>query len=98
MDFQLTRQQRALQETARSFARQEMTEVARALEETDEALPREHIKRYAEMGFLGINVAENMETWPRQSGSTHRSGRIRQGFSGGCVSDIRILRRALPCS
>ena len=99
MDFQLTRQQRALQETARSFARQEMTEVARTLEETDEALPREHIKRYAEMGFLGINVAEkygglglgNLEALIVLE-------EFAKGFSGGCVSDIRVLRRALPCS
>src|SRR3546814_2021347 len=33
-------------------------EVARRLEAEDEALPKEWIKRYAEMGFLGINVAE----------------------------------------
>src|SRR3546814_12655457 len=35
-----------------------MVEVARRLEAEDEALPKEWIKRYAEMGFLGINVAE----------------------------------------
>ena len=60
MDFQLTEEQRALQETARAFATQEMTEVGRELEEKDEPLSHAHIKRYAEMGFLGINVAEEM--------------------------------------
>ncbi len=60
MDFRLTDDQRQLQETARAFAVREMTDVARELEETDEALPREHLKRYAEMGFLGVNVAEDL--------------------------------------
>lgn len=58
MDFQLTEEQRSLQETARAFATQEMAELARELEEKDEAPSRDHIRRYAEMGFLGINVAE----------------------------------------
>ncbi len=58
MDFRLTEDQQRLRETARAFATGEMTEVARRLEAEDEALPSEWIKRYAEMGFLGINVAE----------------------------------------
>ncbi|MEQ8398550.1 acyl-CoA dehydrogenase family protein [Thalassobaculum sp.] len=58
MDFRLTDDQQKLRDTARAFATGEMTEVARRLETEDEALPKEWIKRYAEMGFLGINVAE----------------------------------------
>ncbi|MCH7937220.1 MAG: acyl-CoA dehydrogenase family protein [Proteobacteria bacterium] len=60
MDFQLTDDQRQLQETARAFATKEMAAVARDLEEKDEPLSRDHVKRYAEMGFLGINVAEEL--------------------------------------
>ncbi len=60
MDFRLTDEQRQLQETARAFATREMTPIARELEENDEPLGREHVKRYAEMGFLGINVAEEL--------------------------------------
>lgn len=59
MDFRLTEEQQKLRDTARAFATGEMVEVARRLETEDEALPREWIKRYAEMGFLGINVAED---------------------------------------
>ncbi len=60
MDFQLTDEQRQLQETARAFATREMTPIARELEDNDEPLSRGHVKRYAEMGFLGINVAEDL--------------------------------------
>ena len=60
MDFQLTDDQRQLQETARVFATREMTSIARELEDNDEPLSRDHVKRYAEMGFLGINVAEEL--------------------------------------
>ena len=58
MDFRLTDDQQRLRDTAREFATGEMTEIAKRLEAEDEALPMEWIKRYAEMGFLGINVAE----------------------------------------
>jgi len=60
MDFRLTDDQRQLQEAARAFAQGEMRAVARELEQEDKALPAEYVKRYAEMGFLGVNVAENL--------------------------------------
>ncbi len=60
MDFQLTPDQIKLQDAARAFARGEMTAIARELEEKNEPLPREWVKRYAEMGFLGVNVAEDL--------------------------------------
>lgn len=58
MDFRMTGEQAALQETARRFARETMVEVARDLEAKDEPLSLDWRRRYAEMGFLGINVAE----------------------------------------
>jgi len=57
MDFSPTEEQRQLREAARRFARDEMAEVARELETEDRPLERAWIKRYAEMGFLGVNVA-----------------------------------------
>ncbi|MDE1145135.1 MAG: acyl-CoA dehydrogenase family protein [Azospirillaceae bacterium] len=56
MDFTLTEDQRHLQETARRFARAELPDLAREMEEKDEPLPEAMRKRYAEMGFLGINL------------------------------------------
>jgi butyryl-CoA dehydrogenase len=58
MDFSLTEEQRALQETARKYARERLPEFARHCEENDEAPPHELVREFAEMGFLGINVAE----------------------------------------
>ena len=60
MDFRLTDDQRQLQDAARAFAQGEMRPVARELEQEDKALPAEWIKRYAEMGFLGVNVSEDL--------------------------------------
>ena len=57
MDFRLTEQQAALQEAARRFARSELPAIAREVEETATPLSHAWLKRYADMGFLGINVA-----------------------------------------
>lgn len=58
MDFRLTEIQRDLQGAARKFARAELPELARELEENATPVPHDWVKRFAEMGFLGINVAE----------------------------------------
>ena len=58
MNFELTDDQRALQETARAFAQTEMAPVGRQLEETNEPLSKAWKARMAEMGFLGINMPE----------------------------------------
>ena len=58
MDFSLNDEQRALQETARRFAEAELPDVARDVERTGDPVPRDMVKRYAELGFLGINLAE----------------------------------------
>jgi butyryl-CoA dehydrogenase len=58
MDFQLSEQQRALQDAARRFARGELMELARDLERDNVAVPLHWRKRYAAMGFLGINLPQ----------------------------------------
>ncbi len=57
MDFSLSEEQQALQRAAREFARGEMTEVAEQMEREATPLSRDWVRRYAEMGFLGINVS-----------------------------------------
>ncbi len=57
MEFSLNDEQRRLQGTARRFAREQMAPVARQIEQSGEPLDRSWLGRYAEMGFLGINVA-----------------------------------------
>ena len=58
MDFKLTEDQQAFQKTARDFAQSELPEAAQICE-TDSSPPtHELIRKYGEMGFLGINVPE----------------------------------------
>lgn len=56
MDFRLTPEQEQLREAARRFVQAELPELARKLEDTNEAVPRDMLRRYAELGFLGINL------------------------------------------
>jgi alkylation response protein AidB-like acyl-CoA dehydrogenase len=58
MDFTLSVEQRQLQDAARRFAATELPAVAQAMEEEDQPLSPDWRRRYAEMGFLGINVGE----------------------------------------
>ena len=58
MNFQLSEQQEQLRDTARRFSREQLPEVAEHIERTGEPPGRDLLKRYAELGFLGINVPE----------------------------------------
>src|SRR3546814_15333671 len=58
MDFRLSEDQLALQETARKFAQNELPALAETIESTSSPVPHDWLKRYAEMGFLGINTPE----------------------------------------
>jgi butyryl-CoA dehydrogenase len=58
MDFRLTGEQLQLQEAARRYAQTRLRPIAAELEEKNEALPRELVREYAEMGFLAVNVPE----------------------------------------
>jgi len=60
MNFQLTDDQKTLQETARRYAQEKLPAIARELEETGEPPPHELIREYSELGFLGINVPESL--------------------------------------
>ncbi|HEX9668467.1 MAG TPA: acyl-CoA dehydrogenase family protein [Thermoanaerobaculia bacterium] len=57
MDFSFTPEQRAIQETAREFARQEVDPL---VDETDESqrFPREVMAKAGELGFLGVLFPE----------------------------------------
>ncbi len=58
MDFSLTQQQLELQDAARKFARAELPDLARQLEKDDTPVPHDMVRRYGELGFLGINLPE----------------------------------------
>lgn len=56
MDFSLSEEQRALQENLRRFAAAELQEAAREIERSGESPGPGIMKRFAEMGLLGINL------------------------------------------
>jgi len=58
MDFQLSPSQREFQETARRFACEQLIDVAEEIEANGAPISRDWLKRFADMGFLGINVSE----------------------------------------
>ncbi len=60
MDFTLSDEQQALQETVRKFAVTELPEIAKEIEHS--ANPPSHalVKRYGEMGFLGVNLPSEL--------------------------------------
>ncbi|MDN3647007.1 acyl-CoA dehydrogenase family protein [Pontixanthobacter aestiaquae] len=58
MHFGLNDQQRGLQEAARKFVRAELPDLARELERDDKPVPDDMLRRYGELGFLGINLPE----------------------------------------
>lgn len=58
MNFQLSDDQIALRDTARTFARKELPALANEVEDTGHPVPHDWTRRYGEMGFLGINTRE----------------------------------------
>lgn len=58
MDFTLSQQQQDLQQSVRKFAQQELPAIARQVEESDEPPGIELRQRYAELGYLGVNLDE----------------------------------------
>lgn len=60
MKFTLSDEQLALQQAAREFARSELPKIAVDLETRNVPPSHDLIKRYAEMGFLGMNVSSGL--------------------------------------
>jgi butyryl-CoA dehydrogenase len=60
MDFRLTAEQEELRYVARTFARAELLAIAAACERDNTPPSHTLVKRYAEMGFLGINVPSEL--------------------------------------
>ncbi len=57
MDFSLSAEQRALRDAARQFAQRELTSIAKEIEEKDEPPSLKVRKRFAELGYLGVNLS-----------------------------------------
>ena len=57
MNFELTEQQRMIQQAARDFAAKELAPYA-AQWDQDEHFPAEQVKKLGELGFMGMNVSD----------------------------------------
>ncbi|MCF6191534.1 MAG: acyl-CoA dehydrogenase family protein [Candidatus Hydrothermae bacterium] len=57
MDFQLTEEQRMIQEMAREFAQREIAPIAKQIDE-EERFPIETVKKMGELGLMGIEIPE----------------------------------------
>lgn len=58
MDFSLSDEQLALRDTVRRFAQAELVPLAAELERDNRPVSRDMVRRYAELGLLGINTPE----------------------------------------
>jgi alkylation response protein AidB-like acyl-CoA dehydrogenase len=57
MDFELTEEQRIIQDTAAKFAKRELEPVAAELDQTkNREILKQNLKKLAELGFMGLNV------------------------------------------
>ena len=104
MDFRLTDEQAALQEAARRFAQAELPALAAELERDAKPVPEEWIRRYAEMGFLGINVAErygglglgNLEALLVVEEFARISSAVAFPVFESCVGPVRAIEHFAP--
>ncbi|MFT5111231.1 MAG: alkylation response protein AidB-like acyl-CoA dehydrogenase [Parasphingorhabdus sp.] len=56
MNFELTTEQQALQDTVRKFAQSELPDIAKKMERNDCPPDRDLVNRFAELGMLGVNL------------------------------------------
>lgn len=62
MDFELTEEQKMIQETAAKFAKRELEPVAAQLDrDKDRETLKKNLKKLAELGFMGLNVDPEYE-------------------------------------
>jgi acyl-CoA dehydrogenase len=60
IDFSISQEQEQLVETVRRFAQAELTDEARRIEQEDAPASSAIVKRFAELGLLGVNITEEM--------------------------------------
>src|SRR3989475_11593616 len=86
MDFQLTEEQRLVQETARDFVDRELIPHVREWEAKGE-VPKAFYRKMADLGFLGAPVPEKYGGGGRGNGSCLllRGERGRGGSAGGAA-------------
>ncbi|MBS3962551.1 MAG: acyl-CoA dehydrogenase family protein [Sandarakinorhabdus sp.] len=106
MHFQLTDLQRELRDAARTFARAELPAIACQLEDDNTPPSHELVKRFAGMGFLGINVPErlgglglgNLEALIVLEELAKVSSAVAFPVFESCVGPVRAIERFAPAS
>ena len=101
MDFQLTDEQEELQRAARSYARKRLPKIAEQLERNDEPPPRDLVREYGELGFLGVNVPEqyggmglgNIEALVILEEFAQISSAVAFPVFESCVGPVRAIER-----
>lgn len=104
MKFTLSDDQRELQEAARSFARSTLPAIAAQLERDNAPPARDLVQRYAEMGFLGINIPEelgglglgNLEALIVLEEFGKISSAVAFPIFESCVGPVRAIERFAP--
>jgi len=60
MDFQLSEEQKELQESVRRYAQERLLPLAETIEQTGEPPSQALVQEFAEMGYLGINISDEL--------------------------------------
>ena len=58
MDFSFSAEQTSLIDTVRKFANTELPDIAKSVETNDTPPSRDIVKKFAELGLLGVNLPE----------------------------------------
>ena len=60
MDFQLSEEQKELKGSVRRYVRERLVPIAEEIEQTDKPPSAELVREFAQMGYLGINIPEDL--------------------------------------
>lgn len=60
MDFQLSDEQKELRDSVRRYAREKLAPIAEEIEQSGEPPSAELIREFADMGYMGINIPEEL--------------------------------------
>ncbi len=101
MDFQLSEEQRELQQAARKYARERLPKIAEQIERTGEPPSHELVREFAELGFLGINIPQqyggmglgNLEALIILEEFAQISSAVAFPVFESCVGPVRAIER-----
>jgi alkylation response protein AidB-like acyl-CoA dehydrogenase len=106
MNFQLTEEQQLLRDSVRRFATETLPELAEQIEKSGKPPSRELICQYAELGYLGVNLPEelgglglgNLEALIVVEELARISSAIAFPVFESCVGPVRAIERFAPQS